>query len=297
LKNPPSLTPAAAFAEAEAFFQTFRPRYIDPEELEPKRKKIDIKTNRLMLLGVSGASLVLVVILGAQLYPRLRAKPAVAKQPVVSQAAPPTVTTQPPAAAQKAVSAAATPPVATIAKPIAGAAPPTVTATVAEAPAQPHVQPEMMNRQLTAPTLIPSDIRSAPAKEAPPSGIGMASAEGLGGGNVGNVFNSQGRPKVKVEAPKVVNVSAGVAIGLLVQKTAPIYPPIAKTARVQGTVVLQATISKTGAIEGLHVVSGPEMLRQSALDAVRSWHYRPYLLNNEPVAVETTVNVVFALGG
>ena len=77
----------------------------------------------------------------------------------------------------------------------------------------------------------------------------------------------------------------------------PIYPPIAKAARVQGTVVLQATISKTGSIENLHVISGPAMLQQAALDAVKTWRYRPYLLNNEPVEVETTVNVIFTLGG
>jgi protein TonB len=61
--------------------------------------------------------------------------------------------------------------------------------------------------------------------------------------------------------------------------------------------VLQATISKTGLIENLRVISGPAMLQQAALDAVKTWRYRPYLLNNEPVEVETTVNVIFTLGG
>ncbi len=102
---------------------------------------------------------------------------------------------------------------------------------------------------------------------------------------------------MKVEAPKKVNISGGVMAGILLQKTTPIYPPIAKAARVQGTVVLQATISKTGAIEGLHVVSGPAMLQQAAMDAVRTWRYKPYLLSGEPVEVETTVNVIFTLGG
>ena len=64
----------------------------------------------------------------------------------------------------------------------------------------------------------------------------------------------------------------------------------------QGTVVLQATISKSGTIENLRVMSGPAMLQQAALDAVRTWRYRPYLLNGEPVEVETTVNVVFTMG-
>jgi protein TonB len=60
---------------------------------------------------------------------------------------------------------------------------------------------------------------------------------------------------------------------------------------------LQATISKSGSIQNLRVISGPPMLQQSALDAVRSWRYKPYLLNGDPVEVETTVNVVFNLGG
>ena len=104
-------------------------------------------------------------------------------------------------------------------------------------------------------------------------------------------------PKVKAEAPKKVNISAGVAQGMLLQKTTPVYPPIAKAARVSGTVVLQATISKSGTIENLRVISGPAMLQQAAMDAVKQWRYKPYLLNNEPVEVETTVNVIFSLGG
>jgi protein TonB len=83
---------------------------------------------------------------------------------------------------------------------------------------------------------------------------------------------------------------------LLIKKTEPIYPPIAKSARVSGTVVLQATISKSGAVTNLHIVSGPSMLRQAAVDAVRTWRYRPYKLNNDPIDVDTTVNVVFTLG-
>jgi protein TonB len=61
-------------------------------------------------------------------------------------------------------------------------------------------------------------------------------------------------------------------------------------------VEIQATISKTGTIENLHAVSGPAMLRQSALDAVKTWRYKPYLLDGEPVAIDTTVDVVFNSG-
>jgi protein TonB len=83
--------------------------------------------------------------------------------------------------------------------------------------------------------------------------------------------------------------------GLLLFKTAPPYPVLAKATRTEGTVVLEAIISKAGAIENLHVVSGPPMLRQAAFDAVRTWRYRPYLLDGQPTEVETTVNVIFSL--
>jgi protein TonB len=123
-------------------------------------------------------------------------------------------------------------------------------------------------------------------------------AGGAPGGVIGSVFGTgPAKPVVKQEAPKKVNISQGVATGLLLQKVQPTYPAIAKAARVQGTVVLQATISKNGSITNLRVQSGPAMLQQSALDAVRNWRYKPYLLNGDPVEVETTVNVVFSLGG
>ena len=173
--------------------------------------------------------------------------------------------------------------------------------TVAEDVPPPQAQSEAMSRQLTAPARIPQDIKVVPAKDTPPpAGFGVAGMESLNGsgsGAIGNVFNGQARPRVKVEPPTIVNVSAGVAVGLLIQKTTPVYPQIAKTARVSGTVVMQAVISKSGTIEDLHVISGPEMLRQAALQAVRNWRYRPYMLNNQPIAVETTVNVVFSLQG
>jgi protein TonB len=134
-------------------------------------------------------------------------------------------------------------------------------------------------------------------KEPPPSSGFGAGMEGLGSGAGGSVFSERNGPNVKVAAPRVMNISAGVAGGLLIQKTAPVYPQIAKEARVSGTVVIQATISKAGLITNLRVVNGPTMLRQPALDAVRTWRYRPYLLDGEPVEVETTVSVTFTLGG
>ena len=78
----------------------------------------------------------------------------------------------------------------------------------------------------------------------------------------------------------------------------PLYPAIARAARVQGEVVMEAVIFQgVGRIESLHAISGPEMLRVAALTAVETARYRPYLLNGEPVGVKTTITVIFELGG
>jgi protein TonB len=117
---------------------------------------------------------------------------------------------------------------------------------------------------------------------------------GIGDGDISpRVQNAH--PQVRPGKSGPVPVSSGVMAGMLVQKTVPSYPPIAKASGTQGTVVLTATISRNGIIENLHVVSGSQMLQQAALDAVKTWRYRPYLLNGEPVDVETTISVVFTL--
>jgi len=107
-------------------------------------------------------------------------------------------------------------------------------------------------------------------------------------------------PVVQRAAPKPtgpVRVSSGTVAGMAVSQPQPVYPPIARAAHVQGTVVLHAIISKQGTIQKLTVVSGPPMLTASAIDAVGRWRYKPYLLNGEPVEVETTINVNFTFGG
>jgi protein TonB len=83
--------------------------------------------------------------------------------------------------------------------------------------------------------------------------------------------------------------------GLLIHRVEPAYPPLAKAARIQGTVQLQAIISKNGAIQNLQVLSGHPMLVTAAVEAVRQWRYRPYILNGDPVEVETQITVNFVL--
>jgi TonB family protein len=97
--------------------------------------------------------------------------------------------------------------------------------------------------------------------------------------------------------PRRVNISAGVAVGMIQHKVAPEYPYEARGQRVQGTVSMQALIATDGRIKELRIISGPSVLLKPALDAVRQWRYRPYLLNGDPVEVMTTINVIFSLGG
>ena len=110
-----------------------------------------------------------------------------------------------------------------------------------------------------------------------------------------NLFPTQSGPRIVHPDVGTIRVPSTIEEGLLIRKTLPVYPPIARAAQIEGTVRLAATISKTGAIENLRVTSGPRLLQQAALDAVESWRYRPYLLNGLPVEVETTVDVIFTL--
>ena len=127
---------------------------------------------------------------------------------------------------------------------------------------------------------------------------------GVGGGTGTNrrgVFGGNGPswavappPPPRPVATQPLKVSHW-AEGNLIYRVKPIYPAVAREARVQGAVELRAIVSKTGTIKNLGVVSGHPMLSAAAIEAVRQWRYRPYLLNNEPVEVETEITVNFML--
>jgi TonB family protein len=106
-------------------------------------------------------------------------------------------------------------------------------------------------------------------------------------------------PRLVPSVPAVpggpVRVSSGTLAGMILSKTNPVYPAEAKAAHVQGAVILHAIISKTGTVENLHVISGNAMLVNSAIDAVQQWSYKPYLLNGQPVEVETSITVNYTL--
>src|SRR5271155_4205965 len=174
----------------------------------------------------------------------------------------------------------------------------------AAAPKVVKIQSEVINGQLRTPTKIPEKIQMIKEEEAPPDlggGVPGGVPGGIPGGSAGGVMGgilSAGHVDIpKVAAPQRIRVSSGVSTGLLIKKVQPNYPPLAKAARIQGTVVLQAEISKDGTIQNLQLVSGHPMLAPAAIEAVKQWRYKPYLLNGEPVAVDTQVDVVFSLSG
>jgi periplasmic protein TonB len=167
------------------------------------------------------------------------------------------------------------------------------------------IQSEVVNGQLRTPTKIPQKVQMIKEEEAPPDmgaggvpgGVPGGIPGGSTGGVMGGILSSQPVAVPKVATPQRVRVSTGVSSGLLIKKVTPNYPPLARQARIQGKVILQAEISKEGTIQNLQLISGHAMLAPAAIEAVKQWRYKPYLLNGEPVAVETQVEVNFSLSG
>lgn len=160
--------------------------------------------------------------------------------------------------------------------------------------------------QLRTPSRIPQKVEMIKEDVAPPpmaatGGVVGGVPGGIPGGQVGGVIggiisataNVAAVPKLAL--PQRIRISQGVTKGLLIHRVEPTYPPLARAARVQGEVVLTAVISTSGEIENLQLVSGHPMLVPEAIAAVRQWRYKPYLLNGQPVEVETTITVIFSL--
>jgi TonB family protein len=105
----------------------------------------------------------------------------------------------------------------------------------------------------------------------------------------GNAASGTSQPEQRV------HIAQGISAGLLINRVPPIYPPLARQARIQGTVVLKAKINQTGDVVSLELVSGHPMLAPAAIEAVKQWKYLPYILNGNAVDVETQVRVNFTL--
>jgi protein TonB len=168
-----------------------------------------------------------------------------------------------------------------------------------------QVQTDIQNGQLRTPTKIPQKVQMIKEDEAPPEmaaggvvgGVPGGVPGGQMGGVIGGIISSTPVAVPKVATPQRVRVSQGVTQGLLIRKVQPNYPPLARQARIQGQVLLAAEISKDGTIENLHLISGHPMLAPAAIEAVKQWKYKPYILNGEPVEVETQITVNFTLSG
>jgi periplasmic protein TonB len=168
-----------------------------------------------------------------------------------------------------------------------------------------QIQTDIINGQLRTPTKIPEKVQMIKEEEAPPpvmssgviGGVPGGIPGGQMGGVIGGIISSTPYAVPKVATPQRVRVSQGVTQGLLIRRIQPTYPPLARQARIQGAVILQAEISKNGDIENLRLISGHPMLAPAAIEAVKQWKYKPYVLNGEPVEVETQITVNFTLSG
>ena len=170
-----------------------------------------------------------------------------------------------------------------------------------------QIQTDMLNNgELRTPSKIPQKIQMIKEDEAPPpmpssGGVVGGVPGGIPGGQLGGVIGSvisstnSAVPKFVPVVPQRIRISQGVTKGLLIHREEPTYPPLARAARVQGEVVLSAVIDTNGQIQNLQLVSGHPMLVPAAITAVKQWRYKPYLLNGQPVEVETTITVIFTL--
>jgi periplasmic protein TonB len=164
------------------------------------------------------------------------------------------------------------------------------------------------NGELIAPHAIPKHVeilKEAPQASSALQGVAGGVPGGVPGGTLGGVLGgvlSAGSLPLPPSAPRKPRISGPVRVGgrvrppQLVRNIHPVYPPLAKQTRTQGTVRLDCVIDPQGNVTQVKLVSGHPLLVEAALDAVRQWKYQPTLLNGQPVAVEMQVTVNFTLG-
>jgi protein TonB len=169
----------------------------------------------------------------------------------------------------------------------------------------------MATDKLMIPKVIPKEIKQI-EDEAPSASVGVMGGVpgGVPGGTMGGVLGGilggvpsaappppppQKKAPPPPPRPSIIPVGGRVQNAMLSHRVDPVYPQIAKSARISGTVELSAIIGEDGRIQELKVVSGHPLLRQAALDAVKQWVYKPTMLNEQPVKVSTTIDVIFSL--
>ena len=162
--------------------------------------------------------------------------------------------------------------------------------------------------RLRTPSRIPAKVEMIKEDDAPPpapitggvvGGIPGGIPGGQLGGVIGGIISSSSSvsavpsPSRPMPTAQRVRVSQGVIAGLLINRIEPTYPALAQQARIQGAVVLTAVIAKDGSVAHLQVLSGNPLLAPAAIAAVKQWRYKPFVLNGQPVEVETTITVTF----
>jgi periplasmic protein TonB len=158
----------------------------------------------------------------------------------------------------------------------------------------------LLNNRLMQPSRIPTTVVPIADEPAPQpfagGGVGLPTGAipGLPNGITSAGPGTRPVPPTPAPAVRPIRISH-MSPGSLIYQLQPVYPPLARTAHVEGSVVLAALISKDGSIENLHVLTGHPMLVHAAVEAVSKWRYRPYILNSEPVEVETQITVNFFL--
>ena len=165
------------------------------------------------------------------------------------------------------------------------------TASMSTAPALPNkiVEPKWIPRHVAEGDNVPP--MSTSTSLGPPCEVNCGNAI-----PITNLIIS-GPPMISVTQPhpaKPLRVSV-MELGGLIHKVLPEYPIVAKQIHLEGAVVLMATVGKDGRVEHVQAMSGPPLLVRPAMIAVEQWQYRPYLLNQEPVVVQTQITVNFVL--
>ncbi|MBZ5644364.1 MAG: energy transducer TonB [Acidobacteriia bacterium] len=154
--------------------------------------------------------------------------------------------------------------------------------------------------KLMQPRAIPKEVAVFKEAELPPDVMNNTGAVGGVFGGIpgqGIIGGAALPPPPKAAAPSRIKQGGNVTAASILTQTRPVYPALARQARIQGSVVLHAIIDKDGKVAQLEVVSGHPLLVQAALDAVKQWRYKPTLLNGDPVEVDTTITVTFTMGG
>jgi periplasmic protein TonB len=197
------------------------------------------------------------------------------------------------------------PPGRVLPTPISWGAPPPLAPQIQREHVTTLNQSNISDNRLITPPSIPPQVAHIVEATAPPQvnyngGSGVEGGTGTGSRDgVWQAIDASLRPPVTLPAPPATIRqfrTSSMLQGSLAHRVEPVYPPMARIARVQGAVVLEAVISKTGTIENLRLISGHPLLVSAAIEAVSQWRYRPYLLNGEAIEVETQITVNFILG-